>query len=77
MDAHAEVVKGIAPFVRENLTLLTEVQSSWQPSDILPDLITEGWHDEIQKLRRQAQGVPDDVLVVLVGNAVTEEALAT
>ena len=75
MDSHAEVVKSIEPFVEENLKLLMPVKDSWQPSDILPHLETEGWHEDVQQLRRQAMGIPDDVLVVLVGNTVTEEAL--
>jgi len=77
MDSHAQVIKSIGPFVEQNLNLLMPVKESWQPSDVLPHLGTEGWREEIQQLRRQAQGVPDGVLVVLVGNTVTEEALPT
>lgn len=77
VDSHAEIVKSIEPFVEENLKLLTPVQDSWQPSDILPHLETEGWQEELQQLRRQALGIPDGILVVLVGNTVTEEALPT
>ena len=75
MDSHEEVVKSIAPFVEENLKLLTPVSEIWQPSDILPHLETEGWHEQVEQLRRQASGIPDEILVVLVGNTVTEEAL--
>ncbi len=75
MRKHADVVKNIEGFVKENLDLLKEVSEGWQPSDILPDMTAEGWRDAIQQLRDQARGVPDEVLVVLVGNAVTEEAL--
>ena len=77
MDKHAEIVRGIEPFVQENLNLLMPVKESWQPSDILPHLETDEWEEEIRELRRRALGVPDEVLVVLVGNAVTEEALPT
>ena len=75
MDKHAEIVKSIEPFVEENLGLLMPVDSIWQPSDILPHPEKEGWHDEIKQLREQAKAVPDSLLIVLVGNAVTEEAL--
>ena len=75
MRTHAEVVKSIEGFVEENLDLLKSVSDSWQPSDILPDMVTEGWRDKIQQLRDQARGVSDEVLIVLVGNMVTEEAL--
>lgn len=77
MDNHAEIVKSIEPFVEENLNLLMPVQDSWQPSGILPHLETDAWEEEIRQLRRRAGGVPDEVLIVLVGNTVTEEALPT
>ncbi len=35
----------------------------------------EGFVEQIQRLRDQARGVPDEVLIALVGNTVTEEAL--
>jgi len=75
MDKHAEIVKSIEPFVEEVLKLLIPVKDSWQPSDVLPQMGTEDWREEIQQLRRQALGIPDGVLIVLVGNTVTEEAL--
>jgi acyl-[acyl-carrier-protein] desaturase len=37
----------------------------------------EEWYDEVKELRKMAAGVPDDVLVVLIGDMVTEEALPT
>ena len=75
MKAHAEVIKGIEGFVEQNLDLLRPVDDSWQPSDILPIMTSDTWEDEVEQLRRQAQEVPDEILVVLVGNMVTEEAL--
>lgn len=75
MPTHAEVVHSIEGFVEANLDLLKPVADSWQPSDLLPDLAVEGWPDAIRALRAQARHVPDDLLVVLVGNTVTEEAL--
>ena len=75
MPNHADVVKSMEGFVEENLDLLKEVSEGWQPSDIVPDMVADGWREEIQKLRDQARGIPDEMLIVLVGNAVTEEAL--
>ena len=75
MRPHADVVKGIEGFVEENLTLLKEVSENWQPSDILPNLAAEGWPEDLQRLRDQARSVPDELLVILIGNTVTEEAL--
>ncbi len=75
MRTHAEVIKNMEGFVEENLSLLKNVSDSWQPSDVLPDMATQEWHDRIKHLRDQARGVPDELLIVLIGNTVTEEAL--
>ena len=34
-----------------------------------------GWEEEVSQLREQVAGLPNDILVVLVGNVITEEAL--
>lgn len=57
--------------------LLETGEKAWQPQDLLPDLSKDGWEDEVRELRKMAEGVPDDVMVVLVGDMVTEEALPT
>eukprot|EP00540_Astrosyne_radiata_P001086 CAMPEP_0116842278 /NCGR_PEP_ID=MMETSP0418-20121206/11421_1 /TAXON_ID=1158023 /ORGANISM="Astrosyne radiata, Strain 13vi08-1A" /LENGTH=309 /DNA_ID=CAMNT_0004472857 /DNA_START=767 /DNA_END=1697 /DNA_ORIENTATION=+ len=59
------------------IQLLETGESAWQPQDFLPDLSKEGWQDEIEDVRRQAANIPDDLLVVLVGDMITEEALPT
>ncbi|XBH70397.1 acyl-[acyl-carrier-protein] desaturase 4, chloroplastic [Aegilops tauschii subsp. strangulata] len=89
-QAEAEVVRslGLSGWVEEQLLpLLTPVDDAWQPSDLLPcfSLSAAGLSAEQQpsmmmtteELQAQASGVPDDVLVCLVGNMVTEEALPT
>jgi acyl-[acyl-carrier-protein] desaturase len=73
-----EVIKGMEGFVAENLdTLLKPVEESWQPTDFLPDMTAENWAVQIQEHRLRAQAISDDLLVVLVGDMVTEEALPT
>ena len=73
-----EVIKSMEGFVEENLpSLLKPVSESWQPSDFLPDLTKDDWRKEILEFRNRAKDLPDDVLVVLVGDMVTEEALPT
>ena len=61
--------------VAENLNFLGDVNKIWQPSDFLPDLTGEDWREQIQELRDQSQALSDDILVILVGDMVTEEAL--
>jgi acyl-[acyl-carrier-protein] desaturase len=36
-----------------------------------------GWEDEVKELRKMSEGLSDEVLVVLIGDLITEEALPT
>jgi len=76
-----DVLREMEPWVEEHvLTLLKPVEASWQPSDLLPDpaaLGSDGFHAACLELRAAAAEVPDELLVCLVANMVTEEALPT
>jgi len=72
-----ELMRELEGAIREQLPLLKSVENSWQPSDLFPDTTQEGWVDQVKEMRRQAEGLSDEVLIVLVGNMVTEEALPT
>src|SRR5438128_1683456 len=73
---HLEVLENIEGFVRDQLsTLLKPVEESWQPNDFLPDMTSEQWEDDVRQFRDRAKSLPDDLLVVLTGDMVTEEAL--
>jgi acyl-[acyl-carrier-protein] desaturase len=61
--------------VAEHLSLLLAVERAWQPTDYLPDLTREDWREQVQRLREPAAGLSDAVLVVLVADMITEEAL--
>lgn len=76
---HVEVIEDFSPVVNEMVDdiLLETGEKSWQPQDYLPDMSKEDALEEVKELREMAAGVPDDVLVVLVGDMVTEEALPT
>ncbi|MBX7246713.1 MAG: acyl-ACP desaturase [Candidatus Sumerlaeaceae bacterium] len=71
----SEVVQTLDGFVEENLDLLKPVEDSWQPSDFLPDLTLPDWKEKVDELRETSRALSNDVLVVLVGDMVTEEAL--
>ncbi len=75
METHREVLQAMASFVEEQLTWLNPINESWQPSDILPDLTADTWRESVQRLREGAAGLSDELLVVLVGDTITEEAL--
>jgi acyl-[acyl-carrier-protein] desaturase len=73
-----EVIRTLEGFVAEHIdTLLRPVNECWQPSDFLPDMAHEDWSAQVELVRRGAAALPDDLLVVLVGDMVTEEALPT
>ncbi len=72
---HLEVLRSLREQVAENLGLLGPVDVIWQPSDFLPDLTRDDWREQVETLRAAAASLTDEVLVVLVGDMVTEEAL--
>lgn len=74
-DAHLEVLAGMQAYVLENLTILGDIDKMWQPTDYLPDLTHEDWRERMHAFRDSAESVSDELLVVLVGDMVTEEAL--
>jgi len=72
---HHEVIRAIEPAVEHNLDLLVPVNRAWQPTDYLPDLEAEDWREQVERFRKTAMAISDELLVVLVGDMVTEEAL--
>jgi acyl-[acyl-carrier-protein] desaturase len=73
-----EVIKSIEGFVSEHVDeLLRPVSESWQPSDFLPDPSAPDLSEKLSALRDHAKALPDELLIVLVGDMITEEALPT
>ena len=71
-----EIILGMQDFVRDAVgQFLKPVSESWQPTAYLPDFSKEDRLDELEKFQAEAKLIPDDLLVVLVGDMVTEEAL--
>src|SRR5438445_2797628 len=75
LGAQQEVLRGMESFVGENRTFLAPIDKAWQPTDYLPDLTAEDWRDQIESFRAPARELSDEVLVVLVADMITEEAL--
>jgi acyl-[acyl-carrier-protein] desaturase len=75
IDEHNEVIKGLDGFVESKLGLLLPVDKIWQPSELLPDLTKDIYEEDLRERRIQAANISDPLLVVLIGNTVTEEAL--
>ncbi|PNH12042.1 Acyl-[acyl-carrier-protein] desaturase, chloroplastic [Tetrabaena socialis] len=57
--------------------LLKAVDKCWQPADFLPPSEDADFLDKVHELRQRAKNLPDDYLVVFVGDMITEEALPT
>ena len=72
---HRDVIQAIEPAAGEELAVLVPIEKAWQPTDYLPNMEGAEWRDELEAFRQAAAGVSDDLLVVLVGDMVTEEAL--
>lgn len=73
-----EVIRSMEEFVKEHIDdLLVPVDKSWQPQDFLPNMSEPSWSEELATFRERAAYLPDELLVVLVGDMVTEEALPT
>jgi acyl-[acyl-carrier protein] desaturase len=70
-----DVIESLSDVVGENLGLLAPVDQAWQPTDFLPDLCAEDWIEQVGRFRQSASTLSDDLLAILVGNMVTEEAL--
>ncbi len=56
---------------------LKPIDSNWQPSDLLPDASSDTFFEDVKLLQEAAKDLPYDYLVVLIGDAITEEALPT
>jgi acyl-[acyl-carrier-protein] desaturase len=72
---HHAVIRAIEPAVAGELRLLLPLDRAWQPTDYLPRLDTASWRNEVEAFRTAAEAVSDQLLVVLVGDMITEEAL--
>ncbi len=75
-DEKMEVIKSVEHYVEEFINEKMKVpEDCWQPTDFLPDFADPNFTDKIQLLQKSIANFPDTVLVSLVGNMITEEAL--
>jgi acyl-[acyl-carrier-protein] desaturase len=69
-----EMLRGLKNEVADNM-LLSPIDEAWQPTDFLPDLSAEDWIAQVQGFKDHAMQLDDELLVVLVADMITEEAL--
>lgn len=74
-----DVMDEIEDFVQKQIDdgLLLNQDKAWQPHDFLPDSEkpTEEWIDEVREFRKMAADLPDDLLLVLIGDMVSIQLL--
>ncbi|MBK7587110.1 MAG: acyl-ACP desaturase [Bacteroidetes bacterium] len=58
-------------------TYLSPIETNWQPGDLLPATNSETFMDSLKDIQGQAENMSYDLLAVLVGDTITEEALPT
>lgn len=72
-----EVLASLEPFVKANVDRwFKPTDEKWQPSKYLPDFSKPATlAEEITGLQKRASGLSNALMVVLVGNGITEEGL--
>ncbi len=77
--ARNEVLTSMTDFVQESVVkYLKPIETNWQPSDFLPDASDRDvFFAKVKEIQEAAEGLSYDVLTVLVGDTITEEALPT
>jgi acyl-[acyl-carrier-protein] desaturase len=77
-EKRKEVMKHIEKYMLEKMgEFLKPVDTIWQPSDLLPDSTRETFFSEIKELQESSAGLSYDLIAVLIGDTITEEALPT
>ena len=75
-EKRIEVLKSLEGFVSDHIPELTLKEDEyWQPSDYLPDMSQPDAREQIEQLQEHARDLSDDLMVVLIGDMITEEAL--
>jgi len=78
IGSRKEVMTYLEPFMlNEMADYLKPVEEMWQPADFLPDARKENFFEEIKDLQEGAKALSYDLLAVLIGDTITEEALPT
>jgi acyl-[acyl-carrier-protein] desaturase len=73
-----EVMRYLEPFMLEDMReYLKPVEEMWQPADFLPDASRHTFFDEIKDLQESSKSLSYDLVAVLIGDTITEEALPT
>lgn len=77
-NSRVEVMKHLEGFLQDTVeSHLKPIDENWQPADLLPDATKPGFFEGIKELQERAKDLSYDLVAVLVGDTITEEALPT
>lgn len=77
-DLRLEVMSTIGKSMDDLLDkYLKPIESNWQPADLLPDSRDPEFFNEVKEIQELAKEMDYDLLTVLIGDTITEEALPT
>jgi acyl-[acyl-carrier-protein] desaturase len=77
-EQRGEVMVHIEKFMLEGMhEFLKPIDTIWQPADFLPDATRDTFFNEVKELQESAEGLSYDLVAVLIGDTITEEALPT
>ncbi len=78
VGSRKEVLAYLEPFMLNEMSnYLKPVEEMWQPSDFLPDATKDSFFDDIKEMQESARNLSYDLVAVLIGDTITEEALPT
>lgn len=72
MEVIESIEQHVGQFIEEKMRA---PEDCWQPTDFLPNAADEDFAEQVKVLQKGIAQVPDTVMVSLVGNMITEEAL--
>lgn len=77
-EEKVELITELDSWARDELLpILVDPNKNWQPQDFLPDPSSKDWLDEVAEIQKLTNDIPDEVMIALVGDMITEEALPT
>ena len=77
-DSRLEALNSIEGTVEKYLdNMLVDLGEYWQPADFMPNMGSEEGVEQWRTMKQKAEGLSDELLVALVGDYITEEALPT
>jgi acyl-[acyl-carrier-protein] desaturase len=77
-DTKKDVMQHLGKSTGDFITdFLKPANNNWQPADFLPDAKSGDFMEQLKNLQETAKDIDDDLMAVVVGDTITEEALPT